>query len=33
MDAVRVEERSTGRGFAFSVASLNYNHPLVQGAH
>ena len=30
MDAVRIEERDTGEGYPFSVASLNYNHPLVR---
>ena len=30
MDAVRIEERDTGQGYPFSVASLNYNHPLVR---
>lgn len=30
MGAVRLEERDTGQGYAFSVASLNWNHPLVQ---
>lgn len=30
MDAVRVEERDTGQGYPFSVASLNYNHAIVR---
>ena len=30
MDAVRIEERDTSQGYPFSVASLNYNHPLVR---
>ena len=29
LDAVRVEERDTGQGFPFTVAAINYNHPLV----
>lgn len=30
LGAVRVEERETGQGYGFSVAKLDYNHPLVQ---
>ncbi len=29
LDAVRVEERDTMQGYPFSVATLNYDHPLV----
>lgn len=30
LGAVRIEQRDTGQGYGFSVASLEYNHPLVQ---
>jgi hypothetical protein len=30
LDAVRLEERDTGQGYPFSVATLNYNHPMVR---
>lgn len=33
MGAVTVEDRDTGQGYSFSVAHLNWNHPLVRATN
>ena len=30
MQAIRLEERDSGQGYPFSVAHVEWNHPLVQ---